>query len=358
MLLVQAQAYRQQYGFNAIYLLPVNLYGPRDNFDLASQPRDSGADPQVRRGHASAARRASCSGATARPRASSSTSTTPPRASCWPPSATTARSRQPRARLRDQRSATWRDRSQRPRGFRGRDRLGHDEAQRPAAPQARHQPGRGGVRLPLLDHAARRRPGGHRVVPGGANSRPGGSGATSGGGPSGWVRPARKTKRGALRFTGEPSFTSPQAHARVRTAGRKQGPPEIPGGLFSHLPAGAHPASGQLVVEHLNVRVDHDLREFAPASLSPPSREPLSPGWRPRSARQPRSDAHTGVVTDVGHPVQAERGRTPLSRSRGPSRPPGREHVVLGPVVLEHQPHALHVVAGVAPVAAASRLPR
>jgi len=36
MLLVQAQAYRQQYGFNAIYLLPVNLYGPGDNFDLKS----------------------------------------------------------------------------------------------------------------------------------------------------------------------------------------------------------------------------------------------------------------------------------------------------------------------------------
>jgi GDP-L-fucose synthase len=36
MLLVQAQAYRAQYGFNAIYLLPVNLYGPRDNFDPAS----------------------------------------------------------------------------------------------------------------------------------------------------------------------------------------------------------------------------------------------------------------------------------------------------------------------------------
>lgn len=33
MLLVQAQAYRQQYGFNAIYLLPVNMYGPEDNFD-------------------------------------------------------------------------------------------------------------------------------------------------------------------------------------------------------------------------------------------------------------------------------------------------------------------------------------
>ncbi len=35
MLLVQAQAYRQQYGFNAVYLLPVNLYGPRDSFDPA-----------------------------------------------------------------------------------------------------------------------------------------------------------------------------------------------------------------------------------------------------------------------------------------------------------------------------------
>jgi len=33
MLLVQLQAYRQQYGFNGIYLLPVNLYGPGDNFD-------------------------------------------------------------------------------------------------------------------------------------------------------------------------------------------------------------------------------------------------------------------------------------------------------------------------------------
>jgi GDP-L-fucose synthase len=34
MLLVQLQAYREQYGFNGIYLTPVNLYGPRDNFDL------------------------------------------------------------------------------------------------------------------------------------------------------------------------------------------------------------------------------------------------------------------------------------------------------------------------------------
>ncbi|NTW43807.1 MAG: GDP-L-fucose synthase, partial [Anaerolineaceae bacterium] len=36
MLLVQSQAYRDQYGFNSIFLLPVNLYGPGDNFDLKS----------------------------------------------------------------------------------------------------------------------------------------------------------------------------------------------------------------------------------------------------------------------------------------------------------------------------------
>src|SRR5438105_639421 len=43
MQLVQAQAYRQQYGFNAVYLLPVNLYGPGDNFD----PRSSHVIPAL-----------------------------------------------------------------------------------------------------------------------------------------------------------------------------------------------------------------------------------------------------------------------------------------------------------------------
>jgi GDP-L-fucose synthase len=43
MLLVQGQAYRQQHGFNAIYLLPVNLYGPGDNFD----PRTSHVIPAL-----------------------------------------------------------------------------------------------------------------------------------------------------------------------------------------------------------------------------------------------------------------------------------------------------------------------
>ena len=36
MMLVQCQAYREQYGMNSVFLLPVNLYGPRDNFDLES----------------------------------------------------------------------------------------------------------------------------------------------------------------------------------------------------------------------------------------------------------------------------------------------------------------------------------
>jgi len=43
MLLVQAQSYRQEYGFNAVYLLPVNLYGPGDNFD----PRSSHVIPAL-----------------------------------------------------------------------------------------------------------------------------------------------------------------------------------------------------------------------------------------------------------------------------------------------------------------------
>jgi GDP-L-fucose synthase len=43
MLLVQSQAYRQQYGFQSIYLIPVNLYGPRDNFD----PRSSHVIPAL-----------------------------------------------------------------------------------------------------------------------------------------------------------------------------------------------------------------------------------------------------------------------------------------------------------------------
>ena len=93
MLLVQSQTYREQYGLNSIFLLPVNLYGPRDNFDPETLARDPGADPQVPGGQSARRRRRSWPGATARRRASSSTWRTRPRASCWPPSATTRASR-------------------------------------------------------------------------------------------------------------------------------------------------------------------------------------------------------------------------------------------------------------------------
>ena len=106
MLLVQSQAYRQQYGFNSIFLLPVNLYGPGDNFD----PATSHVIPALIKKCVDAARggrstRSSCGGRAAR-RASSSTSRTPRRPSCSPPSATTAPSRSTWERGRRSRSAT------------------------------------------------------------------------------------------------------------------------------------------------------------------------------------------------------------------------------------------------------------
>ena len=88
-LLVSAQAYREQYGLDAIFLLPVNLYGPRDNFhqtnahvipDLIRKMVEAEEEDATR----------SCSGATARRPASSCTSTTASRGSSSPPSATTA----------------------------------------------------------------------------------------------------------------------------------------------------------------------------------------------------------------------------------------------------------------------------
>ena len=88
-LLVGAQAYREQYGLDAIFLLPANLYGPRDNFDLET----SHVIPALIRKMVEGDATRSCSGATARRRASSSTSRTRPRRSCSPPSATTAPSR-------------------------------------------------------------------------------------------------------------------------------------------------------------------------------------------------------------------------------------------------------------------------
>ena len=93
MLLVQGQAYRQQYGFNAIHLLPVNLYGPHDNFD----PQSSHVIPALIRKCVEAIEAGASEvvvlGDRATRRASSCSSRTAPRRSCWRRSATTAPSR-------------------------------------------------------------------------------------------------------------------------------------------------------------------------------------------------------------------------------------------------------------------------
>ena len=105
-LLVGAQAYRQQYGTNAIYLLPVNLYGPGDNFD----PETSHVIPALIRkmveAEERASRRSRC-GATGRRRASSSTSTTVSKVSSSLPDGTTGRCRSTWAPGRRSRSGIW-----------------------------------------------------------------------------------------------------------------------------------------------------------------------------------------------------------------------------------------------------------
>jgi len=82
----QLQAYRQQYGMNGIYVTPVNLYGPRDNFDLQTSTRHSRADPQVLGITREAGTRggSACLGNGKRHTANFSTSRMPPKPSSWP----------------------------------------------------------------------------------------------------------------------------------------------------------------------------------------------------------------------------------------------------------------------------------
>ena len=91
-LLVQCQAYREQYGTNAIYLMPVNLYGPRDNFD----PETSHVIPALIRkcveARESGARRIVC-WATALQPGVFYMPAMPRRRWSWPPNATMARLR-------------------------------------------------------------------------------------------------------------------------------------------------------------------------------------------------------------------------------------------------------------------------
>ena len=137
----------QQYGFDAIHLIPVNLYGPGDNFDPAQLARHPGADQEVRRraragrrphrglGHGLRLARVPLRrrrGRGHRPRRRA---------------LRRRRAGQPRRRARDHDPrAGGADRA--PHRLRGRDPLGRQQARRPAAAGARHQSRPGAVRLP------------------------------------------------------------------------------------------------------------------------------------------------------------------------------------------------------------------
>ncbi len=85
MLHVQSQAYRQQYGYNSIFLLPVNLYGPGDNFEDASSHVIPAMIKNPSKPYSVEKTPLLC-GEMARRPASSCTSMTRRRASYWPPS--------------------------------------------------------------------------------------------------------------------------------------------------------------------------------------------------------------------------------------------------------------------------------
>ena len=142
MLLVQAQAYREQYGFNAITLLPVNLYGPGDNFD----PQSSHVIPALVRKivEAKRARRATTSSLGHGRRVPR----VPVRrgcrrgASCWRRERYDgSRSGESRARAARSRSASWCRRDRAAVRIRRRDPLGRDAAGRAAAAHAGHVAG-------------------------------------------------------------------------------------------------------------------------------------------------------------------------------------------------------------------------
>ena len=164
MLMVQSEAYRQEYGFNSINLLPVNLYGPRDNFDLESshvipalirkclEAKRAGAPSVAVLGHGPAdarvpLRRGRGGGRRAGRRALQ-----------------LERAGQPGLGLGDLHAGAGRA-DQGDHGIRGRARLGRKPSRRPAAAGAGHLPGRRGVRLQGAD-AVQGRPRAHRrVVP-------------------------------------------------------------------------------------------------------------------------------------------------------------------------------------------------
>ena len=162
MLLVQSQAYRAEYGFNAIHLLPVNLYGPGDNFD----PESSHVIPALIRKMTEAVERGE-------PAVSLWGDGSPTREFLYVDDAAEAivlaseryDGAEPvnigsGAEIRIDALAQEVAKAV---GFAARSHVGHHEAQRPAAAFARHQPGRTAVRFPRA-HAVRRGAAGHGGV--------------------------------------------------------------------------------------------------------------------------------------------------------------------------------------------------
>ena len=156
MLLVQSQAYREQYRVNAIHLLVVNLYGPGDNFDLAT----SHVIPAMVRRFVEAERKGSPEvvlwgdGSATREFIHA-----PRRRRGVPPGAGALRRWRPREcgfGVGDIHSRPGRE-GGRPRGIRRHHLVGHHETEWPTEPPARHQPGPPAVRL-RTPHHLRRRP--------------------------------------------------------------------------------------------------------------------------------------------------------------------------------------------------------
>ncbi len=159
----RSQAYRQQYGFNSIFLLPVNLYGPRDNFD----PADSHVIPALIRKCVEATAggpKVIASGGRAARRGSSCTSRTPregivlatERYDGPEPVNLGAGFEIPIKELAGSVARAHR--------VPGRHRLGHVVPERPAPPHARHRPRRGGLRLQVRDWISGRLARDRRVV--------------------------------------------------------------------------------------------------------------------------------------------------------------------------------------------------
>ena len=150
MLLVQAQAYREQYGFNAIFLVPVNLYGPGDNFDPSTVARDPGAHPKVRRGAGGGPGRGRRLG---HGQGHARVPLRGGRRGGDRAGAAAVRQARPREHRRRQGDLDPgpRGADRRAHGVPGADRLGRLQARRPAAPLSRRLAGRDGVWLPRAD---------------------------------------------------------------------------------------------------------------------------------------------------------------------------------------------------------------